>query len=74
MDRNQTLKELAKLETRIAKSMERVVHLREKISSLEARGLKPEFDRVVLRECENLLELQLGIKAKLLKQLSASTR
>jgi hypothetical protein len=74
MDRNQTLNELAKLETRIAKSKERVVRVREKISSLEARGAKAEFDKVVLRECEELLELQLGIKAKLLKQLSASTR
>jgi hypothetical protein len=74
MDRAQILEKLANLEAHIAEGKERIIRLREKISSLEARGAKAEFDKVVLRECEDLLELQLRIQQKLLKQLSASTR
>jgi hypothetical protein len=74
MDRDQIVKELKMLEARIATANERIMRHRERIGSLEARGFKAEFEKTIVRECENMLELQLSNKQRLLKQLSLRRR
>jgi hypothetical protein len=69
MDHDQIVKELEKLDVRIADANERITRYREKVKDLEERGYKAEFERTLLRECEDLLVMQWNLQEKLLQLL-----
>jgi hypothetical protein len=73
MDRDQISRELVLIAARIADARERITRHGEKVNALEEEGRNADVERMILRACEDVLELHLNMQEKL-KKLSRSTK
>jgi hypothetical protein len=69
MEYDTILRELKKIEERVAQTQKQILMHRERIKSMEACGRRADFAAVLLRECELALASHLSAHEKLLKQL-----
>jgi Uri superfamily endonuclease len=74
MDRETILRELAKIEDRVARTQGQIASYREHISRLEDSGRDPEWAKLMLRQCEEVMALHLSMHARLIERLSRSTK
>jgi hypothetical protein len=70
MDRAEILRDLVKLEGRVAESQKRIERHREIIRTMEAAGRDCASERMILHGCEEVLALHLSVHDKLLKRFS----
>jgi hypothetical protein len=73
MDRDQISRELVLIAARIADARERITRHGEKVNAQEEEGGNADVERMILRACEDVLELHLNMQEKL-KKLSRSTK
>ena len=69
MDRETTLRQLAAIEDRVARTQLQLASYRETISRLEQRGLDAKWAILMLRQCEETLALHVSVHGRLLQQL-----
>jgi hypothetical protein len=70
MDRETTLRELAKIEDRVARTQLQLASYRETISRLEQSGRDAKWAKLMLRQCEEVLALHLTVHEKLVRRIS----
>ena len=69
MDRETILRELARLEDRVARTERQMVSYRETISRIEQRGQDAKWAKLMLRQCEETVALHVSVHNRLLQQL-----
>jgi hypothetical protein len=74
MDRETILRELARIEDRVARTQRQLASYSEHISRLEGSGRDPKWAKLMLRQCEETLALHVSMHAKLVEQLSRSAK
>jgi hypothetical protein len=72
MDRETILRELALIEDRVARTQRQMASYRGTVSRLEQDGRDAGWAKLMLRQCEEVLELHLTLHAKLIDRLSRS--
>jgi hypothetical protein len=74
MDRQTILRELAQLEERVAWTRREIDTYRGTISRLEEVGRDPQWAKLMLHQCEEVLALHLTLRAKLSDRLSRTAK
>jgi Uri superfamily endonuclease len=74
MDRETILRELARIEDRVARTQRQTASYREHIARLQDGGRNTEWAKLMLRQCEEVMALHLSMHAKLIERLSGPTK